>query len=212
MLPTRIPSAPAQPPASRLFVALWPGERTRARLAAWGERTLWPPGARPIAPGRLHVTLHFIGAYPTAELDALRAALPPAARAFELAFDRLQLWRGGLLVLCPAEVPEPLRALHGQLAQALRERGIPVESRPLRPHVTLARHWPPGQPPPAPPPALRWPVRGHVLVQSMPDGHYRLLQRYPAGVCTTPRAHIARNTSFATLLVVPRGRLSTKTT
>ena len=42
---------------------------------------------------------------------------------------------------------------------------LPVEKRPFRPHVTLARHAA-GAVPPSETAPLRWPVNGHALVQS----------------------------------------------
>jgi 2'-5' RNA ligase len=174
------------PPTLRLFIALWPGERTRSALAAWLDKVAWPPGARRMASAKLHLTLHFIGALPAPQLQALKAALPAPSAGFVLRFNRVELWHRGLLVLCPASVPGPLQELHARLAQVLHGLGVPVETRALRPHVTLARDWW-RSPAPAQPIELSWPVRSHVLVQSATDGRYDVLKRYLVGDASVQR-------------------------
>lgn len=162
-------------PTARLFVALWPGTRVRQTLAACRDRTPWPPGAAPTATDKLHVTLHFIGSVPAARVAEVAAALQVPVPAFELRLDVAECWNGGLAVLRPRIVPARLQQLHTELAAALRRLELPVEARPFRPHVTLARRAAPPLPPVEP---LRWRVGGYALVQSTRDGRYRLLARY----------------------------------
>jgi RNA 2',3'-cyclic 3'-phosphodiesterase len=171
------PAAPAG--SARLFVALWPGPRSRAALAGAGERWHWPPLAAPVPQERLHLTLHFLGAVPRERLDALADGITLPFRAFDLVFGHDELWNHGIAVLCPQQAPEPLRKLHRDLADALLRLGLQPEARPWRPHVTLARHAAGTLPPPAAPP-WRWPVRGYVLVESdsRPRLAYRVLRRY----------------------------------
>lgn len=168
------------PPAPRLFLALWPDDAARKGLARWRDRWAWPSDATPTRTDKLHLTLHFIGAVPADRLEALAAALPGAAAAdaFTLEFGRPELWQGGLAVVCPLATPEPLRLLHSRLATALRGLTLPLEERPFRPHVTLARKARQATVP-ADGPQLEWHVGGgFALVQSMPAGQgYRILQR-----------------------------------
>ena len=160
----------------RLFLALWPDEPTLQALGHARDGWQWPPGAALVPPDRLHVTLHFLGAVPLDRLPALRGALVVPGAPCTLAFDQAEVWPRGLAVLAASAVPPALAALHGRLAQALAQQGLPVEARPWRPHVTLARRAA-GAVPPAGPVGLRWPVRGHALVQS--QGGYRTLAHYP---------------------------------
>jgi RNA 2',3'-cyclic 3'-phosphodiesterase len=162
-------------PTARLFLALWPGPRVRRALAACRDRVVWPPGAAPTATDKLHVTLHFIGIVPAARVAEVAVALQVPAPTFELRLDTAECWHGGLAVLRPRLVPARLQQLHAELAAALRRLELPVEARAFRPHVTLARR---AVQPLVPAEPLRWRVGGYVLVQSMPDGRYRLLQRY----------------------------------
>ena len=128
---------------------------------------------------RLHLTLHFIGPVAGERVAELAEALDVPSPGFELAFGRAERWHRGLAVLRPLAVPPALAALHATLADRLRACGLPVEDRPFRAHVTMARDAP-GARPPAAGPALRWRVRGHALVESRPgrDGGYVVLRRY----------------------------------
>jgi len=170
------PSAPL-----RLFLALWPDAATRAGLAAWQHCWAWPPRAAPVKPERLHLTLHFLGDVPAVRLPALLAGLELPFEAFALPFGCAELWPGGIAVLRPHHTPPALLRLHAALGDALRRLDLPVESRPLRAHVTLARRAA-GATRPDHGPELDWPVAtGFVLVRSLPGGAgYRLLRRFGA--------------------------------
>lgn len=183
-------------PALRLFVALWPTPAVRVALRARRDAVAWPAGSRVVADEQLHLTLHFIGAVRLALwprlLPALQVPCPPLA----LELGAAQAWRHGLVVLPALAVPEPLRALHAALAAALAGLGLPVEARPFRPHVTLARRAAGAHLPPAGEP-LRWRANGYALVNSAPAG-YRVLARYGARGVTSaaaPRTATARSPS-----------------
>ncbi|MED5622060.1 RNA 2',3'-cyclic phosphodiesterase [Ideonella sp. BN130291] len=165
---------------ARLFLALWPDEAIRAHLARAQATLPWPAGARPTLAENLHATLHFIGAVPSDRLVALIPALAVPPRRIELQLDRLELWPNGIAAWVPGTTPAALRALHGELEERLRDLQLPVEARPYRPHVTLARRATgldsrtPGALPP-----LQWHCDGHALVESA-AGRYRVLHRYDA--------------------------------
>jgi 2'-5' RNA ligase len=169
---------PAGLPTTRLFLALWPGPRTRAAIATFADAVAWPSGAARVAPAQMHLTLHYIGPVPAARVADIASRLAVPLPRFELRFGHSEAWPRGLAVLCPSERPAGLAALHAELGDALAAAGLPVESRPYRPHVTLARRaagaaWPQA------PLQLRWPVRGYSLVASR--GGYRRIAEYPAG-------------------------------
>jgi 2'-5' RNA ligase len=172
---------PGVPPRQRLFLALWPGAAVRRALAVRRDRIAWPHGAAPVADGRLHLTLHFLGDVDATTVPGLRAALDVPVPRFELVLDRAVAWPGGLAVLQASRAPAPLAALHGALAAALRAAGLPVESREFRPHVTLARRAVGAEL--AAPAPLCWPVDGYALVRShiAPPASYELLWRRRAG-------------------------------
>src|SRR4051812_5166857 len=166
-----------RPATARLFVAVWPDPAAHAALLEWRGRWQWPPAAAPTLPERLHLTLHFIGPVAATRLAEIEAGLALPFDPFTLDFDGAALWHGGLAVLTASAPPPALGALHARLAGAITGLGLPVEQRPYRPHVTLARHAA-GAVPPAEPPRLRWHAGGYALVQS--DAGYRTLARWPA--------------------------------
>ena len=128
---------------------------------------------------RLHLTLHFIGPVERERVAAVADALDVPSTSFDIAFGSAERWHRGLAVLRPLAVPPQLPALHAALAERLRACALPVETRPFRAHVTLARDAP-GAVPPAAGPPLHWRVRGHALVESRPghEGCYVVLRHY----------------------------------
>lgn len=172
--------------APRLFLALWPDDPVRAAIVRTQARLVLAPSSRMVDARRLHLTLHFIGAVPAMRLPALRAALGLPARPCTLQLDRLEAWPHGLLVWRASVVPPALADLHRHLALALRALELPVERRPFRPHVTLARRAELQAPLP-PAPVLDWPLHAHVLVRSTPQGAYEPLAewRWPGATCRT---------------------------
>jgi RNA 2',3'-cyclic 3'-phosphodiesterase len=164
----------------RLFTALWPGEALAAEIARWQSAWRWPSQATRVKPERLHMTLHFLGDVAADRLAELAQCLKVPFDPFALELEAGELWPNGVAVLLAARQPPALTRLHTQLAQAVRRLGLPVEERPYRPHVTLARRaW--GASRPTEPADLPWKVdSGYVLVHSLPGGAgYEILQRFP---------------------------------
>lgn len=175
---------PGRDPA-RLFLALWPDAAALRAIQAWQQAVAWPSGARLTAAANLHVTLHFIGNVPRARLPELTDGLgPPQVQPFapfDWALDEFDVWHHGIAVLQPSRpAPAALLALHASLAQALQTLQLPVETRPFRPHLTLARHGTGAAlrtgASPAP---VHWRAdAGYVLAESA--GGYHVLQRFGA--------------------------------
>lgn len=160
---------------ARLFYALWPEPPLREALLAHQRAWSWPPGVSLTRPERLHMTLHFLGDVQRALLPGLAAALPPAPAPFEMRLAQPVLWRGGLAVLLVPEAPPVLIELHARLAAALHAMGLPTETRPFAPHVTLARRAHQARPPSHFEP-ITWTARSAVLIESVrPQGGYRVL-------------------------------------
>ena len=173
-------TAPVAGASARLFIALWPELAVRDALAAWSEQWQWNTGASRVRAERLHLTLHFLGDVPRTALPALRLALRVPFESFSLSLGRAAVWRGGVAVLEPDRVPPHLNHLHEALGEALRRQAVPSDTRPYRPHLTLARRASPAVPPPLGP-QLRWTVRSYALVESCPQraGAYEVIERFP---------------------------------
>jgi 2'-5' RNA ligase len=150
---------------ARLFVALWPAPAVRDALCAWRDSWDWPASASPARTEQLHVTLHFLGNVPRARVPELVHGLGVPFAPFEFDLSHPELWHGGITVLAPDVVPAPLLELHGALGEALEQLGMAPETRPYRPHVTLARRAGPALAPIQGPP-IRWQVDGYALMES----------------------------------------------
>lgn len=172
-------SEPGPPAAARLFVGLWPDAGVREALCAQQDAWTWPAGSRPTPPERFHLTLHFLGAVARERVPALVQALGVPCEPFDLRLVRAELWPGGIAVLRPASTPPALQDLHARLGQALHALRQATARERLEPHVTLARRAQ-GALPPATMAALRWTVRGHVLVESglAAQQRYRIVAEY----------------------------------
>jgi RNA 2',3'-cyclic 3'-phosphodiesterase len=100
-----------------------------------------PAGQLPVVD--YHVTLHYLGPQPAERLDALAAALEAVAgNRFPMLLSGAGTFRGegGTEVLWVGVEPTAqLLALHARVAVAIRAVGVPLESRPYRPHLTVAR-------------------------------------------------------------------------
>ena len=178
----------------RLFFALWPdAPQRRACREAYGP-ILAAARGRPVAADNLHVTLEFLGAVPDSSLDVL-AALGVAVVLPEdsLVFDRIECWRrAASLVAVPSAVATGLVATQGTLRDALKERGFRVDSRPFRPHLTLARKVV-APPPTVPDTRVEWRIAELALVESAPGAQgsrYVPLARWPRGVARTDFAEL----------------------
>ena len=130
-------------PALRLFFALWPDEAARAAMVRLQRRLGQPPGARPVAPENLHLTMAFLGMQPAALLPDIQAILdrltvPEMTLEVDRygAFQRARIAWAGIRRLPPA-----LAALHEALMAELRQCGIGHDqASAFRPHVTLMRN------------------------------------------------------------------------
>lgn len=165
----------------RLFFALWPDNRVRARLAASATQPALK--RRPVATHNYHLTLHFVGAADAALRRCLiDAAGGVVAPPFALQLGEWGYWqRPSVAWLAPVESPPALLRLVTALRAAAVACGLPAEARAYLPHVTLARRvlrrpaWPDS-------PVIHWPVSDFVLCQSVSEVggvRYEVLQRWP---------------------------------
>jgi RNA 2',3'-cyclic 3'-phosphodiesterase len=150
----------------RVFFALWPDDRQRTAIEAARNR-LFPLSGRPVEPGNLHVTLAFIGNVASDRVAQLAALCGPVP-AFTIELDRLEHWsKPRVLVAAATHAPRELLQLVDGLWRRLDRLGFARETRPYRPHLTLARDvrslragmaWAP----------VAWRVERLVLVESGP--------------------------------------------
>lgn len=94
------------------------------------------------------------------------------AEVFALELGRCEFWKRPRVVgFTASETPDPLRELVTRLRQLGRDCGVPVESRPFVPHLTVMRKAQ-REPRPELQVSLNWDVRRFVLVHSrtLPEG------------------------------------------
>lgn len=135
------PSSP--PPASRrLFTALFPPPEACAAIDA--ARRGWaglPRRLRPV-PERMHVTLQFHDPVAPGQERAWLAALAELRfEPFEIALVRAELWHAprGTIAVLRAAPSAALAALQQQTAGLAAQAGLPRETRPYKPHLTVLR-------------------------------------------------------------------------
>lgn len=173
----------------RVFFALWPGEAERAALQRYVHAV--DTGGRPVPPAQLHLTLAFAGTVTTAQLDQLTAGAGAVEGSrFLVQLDWLDHFQGARVQwLGPSTAPDALHRLAGGLTRVCENAGVALRPGPFRPHVTLHRHV--RRPVRgAVAPALPWPVRDFVLVESGSGGRpgsYRVVARWPLATATGGR-------------------------
>ena len=132
---------PEGPRGVRAFFALSPDDEVRETLAALGRDVARRCRGRAVSPENAHLTLAFIGDVANDALPVLQSVGDRVPKTgFVVNFDSLGAWRAsGVAWIAPAVLPPALLTLHSTLADALARVGFELETRPFRPHVTLAR-------------------------------------------------------------------------
>ncbi len=131
----------------RLFVAVGVRLDIAGQLSEWQQQLARIPAqVRWVPPEQYHLTVKFIGEIAEARWAEIRNRLDQAAAetpAFALSISGLsRLEVRGLVRIIMAEVVSPdqrLNRLHRRIDQEFAGLGIPLDTRPLRPHLTLGR-------------------------------------------------------------------------
>ena len=127
--------------SSRLFFALWPDDQTRLELGRLSQ-AIEAKGLRPVQSHNVHVTLVFLGHVDAAsELLIKHSVTGISAKPFVLTFDQLNYWsKPKVLCLTCSQLIEDVETLVAALAMEVASCGLQTESRPYKPHITLARN------------------------------------------------------------------------
>ena len=128
----------------RLFVALDIDDAVRDRIARFidGVRN-FAPDARWMTPESLHVTLKFIGEQPEESVATIKQTLSAIdATATQIQFRGCGFFptaKSARVFWIGMEAGPELVALAAAIDQKLSILGVPKETRPFSPHLTLAR-------------------------------------------------------------------------
>lgn len=125
----------------RLFVAIDVPGPVAAELVALQPQSA--PGVRLVAPGQMHLTLHYLGEADAERMGTVLAAV--AFPAFRLEFEGVGQFpsgEGSITFWASVQRSPELLGLHGAVGTALTSEGFRPEARRYTPHVTLARGGP----------------------------------------------------------------------
>jgi len=124
---------------ARLFFAFVPDRPMREAVASWRDTCDFGPAARLVPADNFHVTLYFLGEIAPEAIDGLRSAA--AAVPFGIGHIELrapEVWEHGVAVL-RADASRELVYLRARLEDAIAPFAQAPETRPWKPHMTLAR-------------------------------------------------------------------------
>jgi len=126
----------------RLFIAIdFDAAVKAALLDVQDELRARCSGATFSTRDNLHLTLAFLGECDSVERAAAETAMDIDFGAFDLTFDGVGRFRGhdGDTWYVDLAKSPALISLQSRLVKRLTAAGLPVDARPFRPHVTLAR-------------------------------------------------------------------------
>ena len=124
---------------ARIFFAFVPDRPLREAVVSWRDTCDFGPAARLVPAHKFHVTLYFLGEVGPEAIEGLQSAataVPFAAGHMELRTP--EIWVHGVAVL-RAEPSRELLDLRARLESAMAPFAQMPETRPWKPHLTLAR-------------------------------------------------------------------------
>ena len=135
---------PSSSENKRIFLALWPDEKTRQRLAEVQQQLKREPvlqSAKAVNPDNLHMTLHFIGSISPDVLQALEVSLDSVhCKPFELVVNTVGCFPKPRVVwLGLKNISPELNMLELQTAACVEQCVQNYRRIVYRPHITLFR-------------------------------------------------------------------------
>lgn len=167
----------------RCFFGLELEPNDKLAIDRWRSVSL-PPLDNPVSADNLHITLAFLGQVEVARIEALaEAASKVRASEFSLLVDQLGYWpKPKTLWIGPTLVSPALEDLAGKLGQLASRFGLPRDSRPYIPHISLFRKQSDNPPAALMPPAFELEFRRFCLFESLSTKtgvRYRVLECWP---------------------------------
>lgn len=126
--------------SQRLFFALLPDAAAISQITDI-QQQLPADKLRLYSTGNLHQTLVFLGKFAEQQLmDLISACNTIAVPPIRMRFTTLTFWpQPKVLCLLADNVPTDLKTLVNALQEIASQFNVPVDNRPYRPHITLAR-------------------------------------------------------------------------
>jgi 2'-5' RNA ligase len=128
----------------RLFVAIDLDNAIREKIVRFVEGASgFAPDVRWMKPEALHLTLKFIGEFPDAKVDELKAALAGVkSSSFDISFSGTGFFptpKAARVFWIGVHADEQLQKLAAGVDDAVAKLGVEREARAYTPHLTLAR-------------------------------------------------------------------------
>lgn len=161
----------SEPAAQRVFVALWPPDDVRDKLARVVQDVAAQfPAARAMQTRNLHLTLAFVGSLAATRVPEVADAIASVPVApFDWRMDRIGAFARARVVWAGGDASEPLSDLARRIRALLDRLQVRYDPKPFAAHVTLLRDV---AQVPMDPTSIALPIDWHVtratLVQSVP--------------------------------------------
>ncbi len=125
---------------TRLFLALWPDEKTREQLCDVANQ-LKNENIKLVKKSNLHMTLEFLGEVSDKDRDELIQRLNDIkTEPFEIRLSRTGFWKKPqILYVGTTIIPKQLLTLVKSIKKCVKQQGLKTEDREYKPHVTIAR-------------------------------------------------------------------------
>lgn len=130
------------------FIAVKLPQETKQFLDSWiEERKGDYPFARWVHPSDYHITLAFLGFAEKSKLELLMEKLEPLIEkesTFTLTLNSLGTFgphKAPRIFWADVEASEQLNELQSSIDRLCKEIGFELDTKPFRPHITLARKW-----------------------------------------------------------------------
>ncbi len=164
----------------RLFLALWPSDQSRKQIVQISQ-SIKSEDLTLTRADNLHVTLVFLGNIDEKSELLLRKQLDHISiQPLVLCFNQLEFWRKPkILCLTAQQYDQQLILLVDALKRTAESCGLETDSRPYKPHITLARKARKLIKVNVEP--LQWRADSYSLVESLStiNGiHYKVLQKW----------------------------------
>ena len=125
---------------ARLFLALWPNDKTREQLFDVAKQ-FKDENIKLVKKTNLHLTLEFLGEVPDKDKEELIERLNDVkAEPFEIELTRTGFWKKPqILFIGTTIVPKQLLSLVKSIKKSVKQQGLKTDRREYKPHVTIAR-------------------------------------------------------------------------
>ncbi|MCD8338754.1 MAG: RNA 2',3'-cyclic phosphodiesterase [Burkholderiales bacterium] len=127
---------------AKVFVALPCTPEVQAKLYGIGKQIKDnDPGCRVVPQQNLHLTLAFLGNIQRSQIDDVKKALPPKVRDGEVwIITNAGTFHRSTLSFASGASTDYLDSLSKQIRSELTKLGFKFDTKPFKPHITLARN------------------------------------------------------------------------